>query len=250
MSLSVIRFDDYDLPRFVETAAGFGVDSYGFVVTPNADHLIRLDEDAEFRALYDEAAFVLLDSRFLAKIVSATQGLSLPVCAGSDLTAQLFAKVIQPDDKLVLIGGRPEQAEKLASIYGLKRLAHHNPPMGFIKNPLAVADCLAFIEANSPFRYCLLGVGAPQQEIIARQLKQRGIARGLALCIGASVDFLTGVEKRAPVWMQKLGIEWLYRLLQAPRRLAKRYLVRGPRVFGLLRRVSIELRPAARTLPR
>lgn len=244
-ALTRLEFDDYDLERFVDTAAQFGSRKYGYVVTPNADHLIRLDEDARFRALYHDAAFVLLDSRFLAKLVAVAGGPKLPVCAGSDLTAALFGRVIKPDDRLVLIGGRPEQAAILRQKYGLGNLLHHNPPMGFIRDPAAVEACLEFIEAGSPFRFCLLGVGAPQQEMIAQRLGQRGRARGLALCIGASIDFLTGVERRAPRWMQRLGIEWLFRLLQSPRRLARRYLVRGPRVFGILRRTPISLRPVA-----
>ena len=81
----------------------------------------------------------------------------------------------------------------------------------------------------------------------------RGIARGLTLCIGASINFLTGDERRAPVWMQQSGMEWLYRLMQAPGRMAKRYLVRGPRVFGLLRNAQIVLRksttPVLRLVP-
>ena len=117
--------------------------------------------------------------------------------------------------------------------------------MGFIRDPQAVEDCLRFIEANSPFRFCLLAVGAPQQEIIANLLKTRGVARGLALCIGASIDFLTGAERRAPAWMQRGGAEWLFRLAQAPGRMSRRYLVRGPRVFALLRDTRIVLREAA-----
>lgn len=245
LPLSRLEFDDYDLGRFTERAATFGIDRFGFVVTPNADHLIRLDEDPAFRALYADAAFVLLDSRFLAKLVSARGGPKLPVCAGSDLTARLFAEVIRPEDRIVLIGSRPEQAALLRERYSLTQLAHFNPPMGFIRDPQQVEACLAFIEAQSPFRFCFIGVGAPQQELVAQRLAQRGVARGLALCIGASIDFLTGVEQRAPTWMQALGIEWLFRLLQSPRRLARRYLIRGPRVFGILRRIEISLRRRA-----
>jgi UDP-N-acetyl-D-mannosaminuronic acid transferase (WecB/TagA/CpsF family) len=87
-----------------------------------------------------------------------------------------------------------------------------------------------------------LAVGAPQQELIAQSLKSRGTARGLAFCVGASVDFLTGVERRAPLVMRKLGMEWLFRLLQNPRRLARRYLVRGPRLFALLPSTQVEIR--------
>ncbi len=248
----VIEFDAYDLGGFVDVAERFGQDSFGYVVTANADHLIRLEDDASFRARYAAADYVLLDSHFLSNLLRATRGIRLPVCAGSDLTAALFRDVIDPDDALVLIGGSEEQARQLAARYGLRRLAHHNPPMGFIRDPQAVEACLRFIEAHSPFRYCLLGVGAPQQEAIAQMLKQRGAARGLALCIGASVNFLTGEERRAPAWMQRSGMEWLFRLSQSPGRLGHRYLVRGPRVFALLRRAEIVLRhppPRLRLVP-
>ncbi len=237
------QFDRYDLEAFADVASRFGQESYAYVVTPNADHLIRLHEDAAFRALYAQANYVLLDSRFIAHIMRVAKGIRLPVCTGSDLTAKLFADVIEPGDPLVLIGGSAEQAQKLAQRYGLHNLAHFNPPMGFIRDPVAVQECLRFIESHSPFRFCLLAVGAPQQEAIAQQLQARGNARGMALCIGASINFLTGDERRAPLWMQRAGVEWLYRLLQAPDRMARRYLVRGPRVFSLLRHAQIVLRP-------
>jgi UDP-N-acetyl-D-mannosaminuronic acid transferase (WecB/TagA/CpsF family) len=142
----------------------------------------------------------------------------------------------------VLIGGSDEQARRISQIYGLRNLRHFNPPMGFIRDAPAVARCLEFIEAETPFRFCFLAVGCPQQEMLAQQLKQRGVARGLALCIGASINFLTGAERRAPPWLQRLGMEWLYRLLQDPARLARRYLQRGPRVFLLLPRLKLQLR--------
>jgi UDP-N-acetyl-D-mannosaminuronic acid transferase (WecB/TagA/CpsF family) len=131
----------------------------------------------------------------------------------------------------------------LADRHGLNKLRHFNPPMGFINDPAAVEECLQFIESNSPFRFCLLGVGSPQQEILAQLLEARGKARGLALCIGASINFLTGAERRAPRWIQRIGAEWIFRLAGDPRRLAKRYLVRGPRVFALLPFTNIVLRP-------
>jgi exopolysaccharide biosynthesis WecB/TagA/CpsF family protein len=238
------QFDDFDLKRFLDVAAGFGQGRYGYVVTPNTDHMIRLHDEAPFRASYADASYVLLDSRVLAYFLRLTRGLRLPVCAGSDLTAELFARIVGPDDPLVLIGGSGQQAQILAERYGLKRLAHFNPPMGFVRDPEQVEICLRFIEAHSPFRFCFLGVGAPQQEMLAQRLRERGLARGLALCIGASIDFLTGAERRAPRWMQVLAIEWVFRLLNNPGRLARRYLVRGPRIFGVLRKAQVVLRPA------
>lgn len=241
----VVQFSDCSLSEFIQIAAGFGSKSYAYVVTPNVDHLIRFCDDAAFRDLYRTAEFVLLDSRFLAYVLRVSAGLRLPTCPGSDVTAQLFEKVIAPEDKLVVVGGTNEQAQILAERYGLRGLRHLNPPMGFIHDPEAVEACLQFIENESPFRFCLLAVGCPQQEFLAKVLQTRGRARGLALCVGASINFLTGSERRAPKWMQNAGFEWFYRLLHNPGRLAKRYLVRGPRIFFLLPRLKFQLRPPA-----
>jgi exopolysaccharide biosynthesis WecB/TagA/CpsF family protein len=186
----------------------------------------------------------MLDSRFLAAYLRFTRRINLPTCPGSDITADLFNHVIVPDDKVVVIGGSEQQALRLAEKYGLRGLRHFNPPMGFINDPLAVETCLKFIEAQSPFRFCLLAVGSPQQEVLARALQLRGRARGLALCIGASINFLTGIERRAPRWMQVCGMEWIFRLFQDPGRLARRYLVRGPRIFFMLPKLRFELRSA------
>ena len=117
--------------------------------------------------------------------------------------------------------------------------------MNFIHDPVAVETCLQQIESLGSFRFCFLAIGSPQQEIIAQKLKERGKVRGLALCIGAAINFLTGIEQRAPHWMQEAGLEWLYRLTRDPRRLWKRYLVRGPKIFLLLPRIELRVRQSA-----
>jgi exopolysaccharide biosynthesis WecB/TagA/CpsF family protein len=236
------QLDDYDLDRFQTVASTFGADRFGYVVTPNVDHLIRYHDDRSFQEQYANASYVLLDSRFLSHIFRAALGTRIRVCTGSDLTARLFSQIIAPTDSIVLIGGSEEQAQLLVQTYRLKSLHHHNPPMGFIRDPQEVEACLQFAEAHSPFRFCFIAVGAPQQEILAQLLKKRRVARGLALCIGASINFMTGKERRAPLWMQALGLEWMYRLASDPRRLARRYLVRGPRVFLLLSQIDVVVR--------
>jgi len=238
------RLDDYDLAAFVDVAAAYGSEHFGYVVTPNVDHLIRFHESSSFRAVYADAAYVLLDSRFAAYLLRVLRGVRLPVCTGSDLTAALFARVIKPTDRIVLIGASEQQAQALRAMYGLRDLRHHNPPMGFIRDPAAVEAALQFAESAGPFRFCFIAVGSPQQEAVAQRLRGRGRARGLALCIGASIDFITGAERRAPRWMQLGGLEWIYRLSQNPRRLARRYLVRGPKFFSYLRYAEVELRRA------
>ena len=174
----------------------------------------------------------------------------LAVCPGSDLTAALLGEVATPSDRIVLIGASDLQAQLLATRYGLTDVRHHNPPMGFIDDAEATEACLRFIESQSPFRFCFLAVGSPQQERIAQRLQARGKASGLVLCVGAALNFLSGVERRAPRWMQWMALEWLYRLAQDPGRLAARYLVRGPRFFGHLltgRLVLRVRRPRAKT---
>jgi exopolysaccharide biosynthesis WecB/TagA/CpsF family protein len=242
---NVLNIDDYDLAETLKIVAEFGSDRYGYVVTPNVDHVIRHHQDRQFRSLYAQASYIVLDSRFLANLLGLFRRQTLRVCLGSDLTTSVLSTVLKPHDVAVLVGGTPAQAQLLRASFGLEALHHIDPPMNFIRDPGAVEACLREIEAASPFRFCFLAIGSPQQEIIALKLKERAVARGLALCIGASINFVTGIEKRAPLWMQHLGFEWLFRLLRNPRRMAWRYLVRGPRIFLLLPRIELRLRRSA-----
>jgi exopolysaccharide biosynthesis WecB/TagA/CpsF family protein len=239
----VCEIDDFDLAAFFGTAAEFGFERYGYVVTPNVDHLTRYCDDPSFRGIYHSAQYVLLDSRVVAMAMRLLRGPRLGVCPGSDLTAELLGRVASPADRIILIGGSASQAKQIGAIYGLTNIHHHNPPMGFIGNAEATENCLRFVEARSPFRFCFLAVGSPQQEIVAQLLQSRDRARGLALCVGAALNFITGAERRAPRWMQELALEWLHRLVRDPRRLAPRYLVRGPRIFGYLLQGRLVLHP-------
>jgi exopolysaccharide biosynthesis WecB/TagA/CpsF family protein len=242
-----IHIDDCDIGEARALAANFGTHRFGYVVTANVDHAIRYHHDAGFRDLYANATYVLLDSRFLVRVLRLVKRQHLRASPGSDLTATIFEQVLGPKDVALVVGGTASQAQRLRAEFGLESLHHIDPPMNFIRDPVAVENCLQQIEAASPFRFCFLAIGSPQQEIIACKLRQRGIARGLALCVGAAINYMTGTERRAPVWMQHQGLEWLFRLLQQPRRLAHRYLVRGPRIFWLASR--IELRPRRPPVP-
>ncbi len=235
-------FDDFDVTRFVELARNFGESHYGYVVTPNVDHLVRLQQQPRFAQAYNQASYVLLDSRLLARLLRWRRNIEIATCPGSDLTQELFRTSVLPQDRIVLIGGSLTQARELGLRFGLERVAHFNPTMGFIERPDEVEQVLRFVESHSPFRYCLLAIGSPQQEYIAQELQVRGYARGLTLCVGASVNFLTGGEKRAPLWMQQRGLEWLYRVLQNPQRLLMRYLRAAPGLVRLMRGARFAMR--------
>ncbi len=189
--------DVFDLAQFVQVAANFGSSRFGYAVTPNVDHLVRYHEDASFRALYRDATFVLPDSRFCALLLRLLKGVRLPVGTASDLTAELLSSVVMPSDRIVVLGASTKVAERLAAMYELRNLRHYNPPVNFINHPEMVEQCLRFIEQASPFRFCFLGVGSPQQEVVAQRLHSRGAARGLAFCIGDSLNFIVGAPRRA-----------------------------------------------------
>jgi exopolysaccharide biosynthesis WecB/TagA/CpsF family protein len=104
--------------------------------------------------------------------------------------------------------------------------------MGLRTNTEAQAAVAAFIETVRP-HLVLLTVGAPQSEIVAQLVKARGQAKGVAICVGASLEFLTGEKRRAPRFVQAMGMEWAFRLLSEPRRLWRRYLVEGPAILAI-----------------
>ena len=245
----VCEFDDFDVPAFCALASDYRPGRCDYVVTANVDHLLRLHDDPSFRALYADAGYVLLDSRVVGYLLRLIGGQRIRVCPGSDLTAALLPRCVASAERVVLVGGTAAQAQTLATRYELTNLRHYEPPMGLAADAEAIERCADFIENESPFRFCFIAVGSPQQEMIAQRLRARGRCTGLALCVGAALNFLSGVERRAPRWMQRLALEWLFRLCLDPRRLAVRYLVRGPRIFGLLigRRIVLRRRGAAKT---
>ncbi|WP_240046744.1 WecB/TagA/CpsF family glycosyltransferase [Paracraurococcus ruber] len=207
---------------------------FAYVVTPNADHLARLQRLPDMPGIYAGALLRLLDSRVVARAARLV-GLPVPeVVPGSDLTALLVRQAIAPEEPVTILGMEPAAVAALAARTGLRRIAHHNPPMGFDQDPAAWDRAIRFVEEH-PARFIFLAVGSPRQCRLAHAIAQRGRARGTGLCIGASLLFLAGTERRAPVPVQRAGLEWAWRLAQDPRRLARRYLVDSPRVFAMLR---------------
>lgn len=208
---------------------------YAYVVTPNVDHLVRLHDDdqggGQLEAVYEQASLCLCDSKIL-HILGRLRGVRLPVVPGSELTALLFDRVVRSGDRVAIVGGDNEQLGALQEKYPAVEFVQHCPPMGLHHNAGARRAAAQFI-AHSGARFAFIAVGSPQQEMIAAETRSIPQARGTALCIGASLDFLTGRQKRAPRLAQLLGLEWAHRLLTNPRRMWRRYLLEGPRIFVL-----------------
>jgi exopolysaccharide biosynthesis WecB/TagA/CpsF family protein len=208
---------------------------FRYVVTPNVDNVVKAHREADiYGPLYRDAWLAACDSR-IVQLLARWSGLDLPVTPGSELTERLFAEVIRPDEPVTIIGGDAAVVDALRARFGLTDLRWHDPPMGLRHKPDAIAQAAAFIAAQGS-RFVFLAIGNPQQVMVAHAAQSRGDATGVALCIGASLDFLAGKVARAPRWMQDARLEWLFRLASEPKRLWRRYLVEGPEVFLIWRR--------------
>ncbi len=198
-----------------------------YVVTPNVDHAVLLQSHGGLRDAYRDAELVLADGHPLVW-VSRLLGRPLPErVAGSDLVPSLFS-AIPPNESLriFLLGAAPGVAQRAAENISrqwtnVQTVGIDSPPIGFEKNPAENERILAQIALAKP-DVLILGLGAPKQECWIHQHRDRVIAK-TALCVGATIDFLAGEKKRAPLWMQHSGLEWAYRMSSEPKRLAKRY---------------------------
>jgi N-acetylglucosaminyldiphosphoundecaprenol N-acetyl-beta-D-mannosaminyltransferase len=209
--------------------------AFAYVVTPNADHLVRLSRDASLLPLYQGAMLCLLDSRVVAR-AARVLGLRPPtVTTGSDLTARLLTMHLRSSERVTIIGLRASHLAALVVRTGIAPPAHYDPPMGFDRDPAELQRAVRFV-LEHPSRLVFLAVGSPRQERLAAAIVASGEAHGTGLCIGASLEFLAGAVPRAPRLMQRLGVEWLHRMLSDPRRLARRYLLDNPPIFWLLLR--------------
>ena len=204
---------------------------FEYVVTPNVDHMIRLHDDPSLRPLYDGAGLLVNDSRIL-QTLAERDGLAFPASPGADIVAALFEGEIKADEPVVVIGSTDEDIAKLAQKFGLTNIHRHDAPMGLKHKPEAVVEAAQFIAAH-PARFHFICVGSPQQEMVALAARELGTATGVGLCCGASLNFLSGSTARAPAWMRNARLEWLHRIWSEPRRLVKRYLVDGPKIFKI-----------------
>lgn len=219
--------------ELLDAIVAAGQQPYRYIVTPNVNHVVLLERDAELRQAYAEASHRVCDSRVLYPLLKA---LKVPVqepIPGSTLTAELLELAERQGWSVSVIGCAASDVEVLRQRYGHVTFHHHNPPFGFIDDAEAVQACVDFVAAH-PAELNVLSVGAPRQERLALIIQQSGRARGVGLCVGGSLHFLSGRVPRAPEWIQRLSLEWLYRICQEPKRLTTRYLVDGLRVVPLI----------------
>ena len=210
----------------------------GMVVTPNLDHLHRCLHDIAFAAMVSEAELVLADGMPLVW-AARLQGTPLPQrVAGSNLITSLSRSAAEAGRSVFLLGGSPGTAEGAARVLtaqfpSLKVAGTLCPPVGFENDPAKMAEIIETLASARP-DIVFVALGSPKQERLIVKLRPL-LTRAWWLGVGISFSFLCGEVRRAPLWMQKVGLEWLHRLVQEPRRLFRRYVVVGiPFAFSLL----------------
>ncbi len=205
------------------------------VVTPNVDHVTRLSSAPEFRSRYNQAEFIFADGMPVVW-VSRLLGQRLPErVTGADLFVALCRHAQQHDRRVMLLGGMPGTEDALlkrfAQYYPGLRIDIVSPPMNF--NPLGPdGEAYAQRVRDASPDIVFLCVGMPKQENWALHFAPT-LPGGIVLCVGAAMEFAIGLQQRAPRWMQRVGLEWAWRLASNPRRLWRRYLVDDRRFLSL-----------------
>ncbi len=210
----------------------------GWVVTPNLDILRRLVKEPDFAALTKDASVMVADGMPLVW-ASKLQGTPLPErVAGSNLILSLNAGAAKRGRKVFLLGGDEGTSEKAAEILqeryeGLDIVGTFYPPFGFDKDEAMMAELTKTVVDAQP-DIVFVALGCPKQEKLIIKLREQ-LPGAWWLGVGISFSFVCGEVKRAPKWMQKIGMEWVHRLWQEPGRLFRRYVVDDiPFAIGLL----------------
>lgn len=209
----------------------------GYMLTPNVDHVCEFQENAEFRDAYRNGFLVVADGM---PILWSSKLLGKPIkekISGSDLVYSLSEYAAQKGYSVFFLGADEGVAQKASEILaekypGLKVAGVYCPPMGFDKDPERLAESIRIVKDAEP-DICYVALGAPKQDLWNyRNHRETGVP--VHVGVGISLNFVTGDIRRAPRWVQRISLEWVWRMFQEPRRLMKRYLIRDMYFLPLL----------------
>ena len=249
-----VEFDNVTMSEAVQRIVTWAriPEGQALVCTGNLDHLVTLQQDAAFRAAYQEADLVLADGMPIVWISRLGRGTGLKErVAGSDLFWELARVSHTSHLRLFFLGGSPGSAQRAADAVQ-QRYPHacvcgvYCPPFETFNTKQEQERIRTIIRVARP-DILLVGLGAPKQEkwILAHR-ERLGVP--VSIGVGGSFEMAGGVIRRAPRWMQRTGLEWVHRLLQEPGRMWKRYVCRDLPLF--LRLVIEALLPRREAGPR
>lgn len=211
------------------------------VVTPNVDHVVKLDQQPAFKQLYTTSDYIFADGM---PIVWASKMTATPLperVTGADLFVSLCLGCMEKQMSIFILGGQPGQESMLQAAFGKTypglKVSIFCPSMQFDAEGPESDEAIRQIQHAQP-NILFICLGMPKQEKLAFRYRTQFRSNNvpLILCVGAAMEFALGQKKRAPLWMQKIGMEWSWRLATEPRRLWQRYTTQGWKFLGLLRR--------------
>jgi N-acetylglucosaminyldiphosphoundecaprenol N-acetyl-beta-D-mannosaminyltransferase len=233
------RIDALTLAEATELCARAAREGHGLLVgVVNAAKLVHLQSDAELRASIEAADIVLADGM---AVVWASRLLGQPLperVTGIDLLESLMAQAERDGLSVYFLGGK---AEVLDGMLAVLRARYPNLGItGWRDGYFSAQDEAGLVRAiqASGARLLFVGMPTPKKEIFLR-VWRRELSNLVCHGVGGSFDVLGGVVRRAPLAWQRLGLEWLYRLLQEPRRMWRRYLVTNTIFLGMVARAWV-----------
>jgi N-acetylglucosaminyldiphosphoundecaprenol N-acetyl-beta-D-mannosaminyltransferase len=195
------------------------------VVTCNVHSIVTARRDPVLRAAIEDADLSTADGMPVAWFLSILRRKRQERIAGPDLMWHYCGEAAGRGEKIFLFGSTPHtlallEARLRRDFPGLQVVGAIAPPWGDW-SPELEAELVERINASGA-QVVFVGLGCPKQELW--MARQRGLVRGVMIGVGAAFDFYAGTVRRAPLWMQKSGLEWTWRLWREPRRLVGRYL--------------------------
>ena len=242
--VDVLTFEEA-ISRIAALAHAAKADGRGrLVYTPNVDHVVIAEDDARFREAYARADLCLADG-FPLIVTSKLTKLPLPEkISGSDITLPVLERCARDGLRVYFLGAGPGVADlaktKVEAMFPAIQIVGTSSPKVDVDGPRAARDEIVRTLREAKPDVVFLALGAPKQEIFAAQLVDEVPA--VFVGVGATLDFIAGTVKRAKPWMSKMGLEWLYRLTQEPKRLFHRYVIRDSRYPAIVIRHALRSR--------
>lgn len=211
------------------------------VITPNVDQVVGMRSDPDLFAAMADADLRIADGAPLVLLGRALGARGLQRLTGADLLPAAASRAAEAGWRIAVTGGAPGvsdlAASHLTATYGAEVVSVPFPVISSVQDPIGteVVDSLKAAAPDIVF-VCL---GSPKQDVWVHHWRDR-LPPAVYVGAGAAVDFAAGVKVRAPRAVQAVGAEWLFRLAQEPRRLAKRYLLRGPVFLTIIGRSAVE----------
>jgi N-acetylglucosaminyldiphosphoundecaprenol N-acetyl-beta-D-mannosaminyltransferase len=217
----------------------------GYVCFANVHMTIEAHKDARFQADVNNASLVLADGKPVAVAVKLLYGKRQERIAGMDFMPALLQKAHEQQARVFLYGSTQEVLDELqqkmrADYPGAQLAGAITPPF----RTLTAAETAAHIDQinASGAHIVLVSLGCPKQE--KWMAAHSAYIHAVLLGVGGAFAVTAGLQKRSPVWMQRLGLEWLHRLMQEPRRLFKRYFMTNTQFIFLLVKALFKRKPA------